>query len=110
MSHIYVILILFECLVWSDLNPCDSAPCENAGKCNRVSSEKYKCECKSGFVGEACELKEGNPHDMLFSLFCSLCKSFIDIKIVNCSYTYIKPYYCFFGCGYSSYLNTQCHN
>ncbi|EDV24282.1 uncharacterized protein TRIADDRAFT_57600 [Trichoplax adhaerens] len=40
-----------------DKSPCKPDTCKNNGKCIAISSEKYKCRCERGYIGERCESK-----------------------------------------------------
>ncbi|KAK6192409.1 hypothetical protein SNE40_003879 [Patella caerulea] len=36
-------------------NKCDSSPCVNNGKCVRLSSEAYRCDCSQHYTGKHCQ-------------------------------------------------------
>jgi Notch-like protein len=41
--------------LYSDVDECDSNPCENGGRClDQVN--RFQCECLAGYVGEQCEI------------------------------------------------------
>lgn len=52
--YIYSVIIFFSysgAKCESDINECDSAPCQNGGVCrDRVGG--FQCQCKPGFVGK----------------------------------------------------------
>ena len=44
-----IVIVLF-----SDINECDSDPCENGGSCeNSIGS--FMCTCVAGYEGDTCE-------------------------------------------------------
>ena len=43
------------CLFYlSDINECDSDPCQNNGHCNNMPGS-YQCACPSGYLGTNCQ-------------------------------------------------------
>ena len=40
------------------VNPCNSSPCQNGGRCSQASWKKsgYYCYCKPEYTGESCEI------------------------------------------------------
>ena len=44
-------------LKFSDLDECDSEPCQNAGMCID-SLDSFTCECEEGYTGSLCETGE----------------------------------------------------
>ena len=40
------------------VNPCNSSPCQNGGRCSKSNWTKsgYYCYCKSEYAGETCEI------------------------------------------------------
>ena len=42
---------------YSDINECNSNPCENNGNCTD-GMNGYSCECVSGFNGSKCEISK----------------------------------------------------
>ena len=43
------------CLFYlSDINECDSDPCQNNGHCNNLPGS-YQCACPSGYLGTNCQ-------------------------------------------------------
>ena len=54
-SHIITKFLFF--ILLSDIDECDSNPCQNDGQCvDGVNS--YTCECSSGYSGINCEISE----------------------------------------------------
>ena len=43
--------------VISKCDPCAHSPCLNGGKCDAITSVKFKCVCEAPFYGERCEKK-----------------------------------------------------
>ena len=41
----------------TDVNECDSRPCQNGGSCYEGSGD-YKCVCSGNWTGENCEIGE----------------------------------------------------
>ena len=58
LSPISPVLLLRSLSSLSDLNECDSQPCQNGGTCLNDKGV-FTCQCPFGFYGEVCE----NPVD-----------------------------------------------
>ena len=54
---IYYFIYLCKNPILSDIDECDSNPCQNDGQCvDGVNS--YTCECTSGYSGDNCDTSE----------------------------------------------------
>ena len=38
-------------------NPCSGLPCLNSGTCLAIDSERYRCVCMPGYMGDTCEVQ-----------------------------------------------------
>lgn len=55
------------CCLFSDIDECNSNPCDNYGVC-LDSPNSYKCECKSGFTGNNCQIGKGITISILYNI------------------------------------------
>ena len=55
--------IILDCynLHDSDIDECDSNPCENGGTCEDIVNG-YQCQCVDGYTGTHCQISEHNYH------------------------------------------------
>ena len=57
------VFLFFFFLQWTDVNECQSSPCQNGGRCiDGVGN--YSCDCKNGFDGKNCENGKRLDHDI----------------------------------------------
>ena len=57
------VFLFFFFLEWTDVNECQSNPCQNGGRCiDGVGN--YSCDCKNGFEGKNCENGKCLDHDI----------------------------------------------
>lgn len=76
---------------------CSPNPCLNGARCNEISDTEYKCECKLGFTGENCELKD-------------VCKpTYCGNKGVCLSVGYASPISHLCWCSKGQYLGLDCN-
>ena len=51
------------------VGPCASNPCKNGGKCLTLrKGKKYRCKCKTDYIGKTCEKKKKGKYVYLKSL------------------------------------------
>ena len=68
-----IILIVSLVINISDIDECDSLPCENGGRCVD-GLDVFTCQCSSGYTGKQCETSE--------SLFAYNCTSFYPVYLL----------------------------
>ena len=72
-KHLFIILIFF-----SDINECESSPCQNGGACtDKVNG--YECTCAAGYAGADCETGKLQ----MFKFHLAVCMLIISFSIVK---------------------------
>ena len=83
-------------VVLSEIDPCDSQPCQNSGTCSKVDgSLDYNCECTELFEGKQCEngnLINYSSHKFIGHYFYSF-KIIEIIILANCLWYHFIDHY-----------------
>ena len=50
-----LLIILYVVFVYSDIDECQSTPCQNGGTCKNQVAD-YSCDCQNGWTGKNCDV------------------------------------------------------